>query len=105
MKKLLSLNYSATAFNVSFLILRLVMGLTMAINHGYDKLINFAKYKNEFDNIFGIGSTATLGLVVFAEFFDLQQHCLGGVPGIQQDRPKIETFLIDTIQQHVLNMV
>ena len=45
------------------------MGLTMSVNHGYDKLVNFAKYKNEFTNLFGIGSTTTLALVVFAEFF------------------------------------
>jgi putative oxidoreductase len=69
MKKLLSINYSATAFNISFLILRLIMGLTMCVNHGYDKLVNFAKYKSEFTNLFGMGSTTTLALVVFAEFF------------------------------------
>lgn len=69
MKKLLSINYSATAFNISFLLLRLVFGLSMCVNHGYDKLVNFADKKDQFINLFGIGSTATLALVVFAEFF------------------------------------
>lgn len=69
MKKLLSINYSATAFNISFLFLRLVFGLSMCVNHGYDKLVNFADKKDHFVNLFGIGSTATLALVVFAEFF------------------------------------
>jgi len=69
MKKLLSINYSATAFNISFLLLRLVFGISMCVNHGYDKLVNFADKKDNFINLFGIGSTTTLVLVVFAEFF------------------------------------
>jgi putative oxidoreductase len=69
MKKLLSINYSAPAFNISFLLLRVIMGITMCVNHGYDKLVHFAKYKEGFVNLFGIGSTPTLALVVFAEFF------------------------------------
>jgi putative oxidoreductase len=69
MKKLLSINYSATAFNISFLLLRLVFGISLCVNYGYDKLVNFAERKDQFVNLFGIGSTATLALVVFAEFF------------------------------------
>ncbi len=69
MKKLLSINYSATAFNISFLLLRLVFGISMCVNHGYDKLVNFADKKDNFVNLFGMGSTTTLVLVVFAEFF------------------------------------
>jgi len=37
--------------------------------HGYDKLMNFAKYKDGFMNFLGMGSTLSLALVVFAEFF------------------------------------
>lgn len=69
MKKLLSIKYSAPAFNISFLLLRLVLGLTMCVNYGYGKLVHFADKKDSFINLFGIGSTATLALVVFAEFF------------------------------------
>lgn len=69
MKKLLSIKYSATVFNISFLLLRLVLGISMCVNHGYDKLVHFADRKNTFVNLFGIGSTTTLVLVVFAEFF------------------------------------
>lgn len=69
MKKLLSIKYSATAFNISFLLLRVVLGVTMCVNHGYGKLIHFADMKNSFVNLFGIGQTLTLALVVFAEFF------------------------------------
>jgi putative oxidoreductase len=68
MRKLLSTKYSAGAFNTAMLVLRLGLGILM-INHGYDKLMHFAQYKAEFMNFMGIGSTASLALVVFAEFF------------------------------------
>jgi putative oxidoreductase len=69
MRKLLSINYSSASFNISFLILRLVLGITMCVNHGYDKLVHFTDKKDTFLNLFGIGSATTLALVVFAEFF------------------------------------
>lgn len=69
MKKLLSIRYSTAAFNISFLLLRLVLGVTMCVNHGYDKLVHFAERKERFVNFLGIGSSTTLALVVFAEFF------------------------------------
>lgn len=68
MNRFLSTNYNATAFNFALLILRLVMGLLM-IPHGYDKLVQFAEKKEKFMNFLGIGSTLTLVLVIFAEFF------------------------------------
>ncbi len=68
MKKLLSTRYSAGAFNIAMLLLRLTAGILM-MHHGYDKLIHFSEYKNSFMNFIGIGSTASLALVVFAEFF------------------------------------
>jgi hypothetical protein len=40
MRKLMSTNYSAGAFNVSMLLMRLVFGILMMTN-GYDKLIGF----------------------------------------------------------------
>lgn len=39
------------------------------IPHGYDKLINFSKYKGDFMNFLGLGGTISLALTVFAEFF------------------------------------
>lgn len=44
------------------------MGLLM-MSHGYDKLVHFSEYKVNFYNFFGIGSTTSLLLVIFAEFF------------------------------------
>ena len=68
MKKLLSTKYSAGAFNAAILLLRLGLGILM-MHHGYNKLVHFAENQNTFMNFMGIGSTASLALVVFAEFF------------------------------------
>ena len=68
MKKLLSTKYSANAVNAALLILRIGVGVLM-LNHGYSKLINFATMQDNFMNFLGIGKTASLALVIFAEFF------------------------------------
>ncbi|MFZ1785335.1 MAG: DoxX family protein [Ferruginibacter sp.] len=68
MKKLLSTKYSAGAFNAAMLLLRLGFGILM-MSHGYQKLIHFAEYQTKFMNFMGLGSTMSLALVVFAEFF------------------------------------
>ena len=68
MKKLLSIKYSGGAFNTAILLLRLALGVLMMM-HGYDKLIHFGAKHNDFMNFMGIGSTASMALVVFAEFF------------------------------------
>jgi putative oxidoreductase len=68
MKKLLSAKYSAGAVNAALLILRLGVGILIA-QHGYDKLVHFSEYKSKFMDFMGMGSTFSLALVVFAEFF------------------------------------
>ena len=68
MKKLLSTKYSAAAFNIAMLILR-IGACGLMIPHGYDKLIHFTSYKAKFMNFLGMGPTLSLALVVFAEFF------------------------------------
>ena len=68
MKKLFSARYSAEAINAGMLILRLGLGILM-MTHGYDKLVNFSKYQSGFYDFLGLGSTVSLSLVVFAEFF------------------------------------
>lgn len=68
MKKLMSIQYKPFAFNISMLLLRLALGILM-MAHGYDKLIHINEYKTEFLNFLGIGSTTSLLLVIFAEFF------------------------------------
>ncbi|HVZ96065.1 MAG TPA: DoxX family protein [Chitinophagaceae bacterium] len=68
MKKFLSTKYSAGAFNFAMLVLRLALGILM-LHHGYDKLIHFTSYKTHFLNFLGLGSTLSLALDIFAEFF------------------------------------
>jgi putative oxidoreductase len=68
MRKFLSINYSQAAFNIAMLILRVGAG-AMAMSHGYSKLVHFAEMKSKFMNFMGIGSTLSLILVIFAEFF------------------------------------
>jgi putative oxidoreductase len=68
MKRLLSTSYTDWAFNIALLVLRITAGLMM-IPHGYDKLIHFAERKNNFMNFLGMGSTVSLSLIIFAEFF------------------------------------
>jgi putative oxidoreductase len=68
MRKLLSTKYSAGAFNAAMLLLRLGVGILM-MNHGYDKLVHFSEYQSKFMNFLGMGTTMSLALVVFAEFF------------------------------------
>lgn len=68
MKKLLSTKYSAGAFSTAMLVLRLGLGILMLM-HGYNKLVHFADKQNTFMNFLGMGSTISLALVVFAEFF------------------------------------
>lgn len=68
MKKLFSTKYSAGAVNASLFLLRICVGVLM-MNHGYSKLINFGDKHEKFMNFLGIGSSLSLALVVFAEFF------------------------------------
>ncbi len=68
MKKLLSTKYSAGAFNTAMLLLRLGLGILM-MAHGYQKLTGFGEMQHKFMNFMGLGSTTSLALVVFAEFF------------------------------------
>lgn len=69
MKRLLSIRYSAGAFNFSMLLLRLSFGLLMIAQHGMPKLMNFAKVSQGFYDPMGIGSKTSLILVIFAEVF------------------------------------
>ena len=68
MKKLLSIHYNTFSFNTAMLILRITMGLLM-MTHGYDKLVHFSERKLQFYDFLGLGSTTSLILAIFAEFF------------------------------------
>jgi putative oxidoreductase len=68
MKRILSTKYSAGAFNFAMLVLRVGLGVLM-LNHGYGKLVHFNGMKGSFINFLGMGSTLSLSLDIFAEFF------------------------------------
>ena len=68
MKKFLSTKYSAGAFNFAMLLLRVAVGVLVA-HHGFGKLTHFNEMKEHFMNFMGLGSTLSLGLDIFAEFF------------------------------------
>jgi putative oxidoreductase len=69
MKKLSSIKYSATAFNVSMLCMRLAFGGMMLLNHGIPKMMKFEAKVNGFPDPLHIGHKWSLILVIFAEVF------------------------------------
>jgi putative oxidoreductase len=69
MKKLFSTKTSDAAFTIATLLLRLGAGSLMLMNHGLDKLVHFSNKASRFSDPFNIGSTTSLALIVFAEFF------------------------------------
>lgn len=69
MKRLFSTSCSDNAFSFAVFILRVGIGSLMLVQHGLDKLMHFAEKAPKFYNLLGIGSTTSLALVVFAEFF------------------------------------
>ncbi|MEO7046728.1 MAG: DoxX family protein [Ferruginibacter sp.] len=68
MKKLLSVKYSSGAFNTAMLVLRLTLGI-MIMHHGYEKLINFNQTAGFMPSLFGMSTTISAALAIFAEFF------------------------------------
>lgn len=69
MKRLFYHGYSKNVFHIAMLLLRVGFGVLMIPGHGWKKLTNFAGMKGEFMNFMGLGSTLSLGLATFAEFF------------------------------------
>ena len=77
MKKLVSTSYSAWAFNLAMLLIRLGAG-SMIMLIGYNKLINYKAMLNgtyppmqgrSFQSVIGLGASTELSLLIFAEFF------------------------------------
>ncbi len=69
MKRLLSTSYSASAFNLALLILRLAAGSLIVVSHGYKKLVGFNEIQPKFMSFLGLSSGFSLSLSIFAEFF------------------------------------
>lgn len=69
MLKLLQLRFLPTSANLALLVLRLWFALPLLTLHGWSKVTGFAERSGRFADPFGIGSPASLALVVFAEVF------------------------------------
>lgn len=63
----MSMNPNSCCKGVSFL--RISIAALMLFGHGLPKLQNFSQIAGQFPDPLGVGSAASLGLVVFAEFF------------------------------------
>lgn len=65
--KFLLLNFLPTSTDLALLALRLWFGLSMLVLHGWGKVMNFSAFSTKFADPFGIGTTASLVLVIIAE--------------------------------------
>ncbi len=66
--KFLHLNFIPRSSDAALLVLRLWYGVPMLFLHGWGKLTGFGTMAEKFPDPLHVGNTASLGLVVFAEF-------------------------------------
>src|SRR5215218_8827064 len=69
MRRLFSTRVSDNALSFALLVLRVGSASLMLVKFGWDKLTHFSQIAPKFSDPFHIGSTTSLSLVVFAEFF------------------------------------
>jgi putative oxidoreductase len=55
--------------DIALLLLRVGFAGTMALSHGFGKLMGFSEISLRFPDPIGLGSTVSLALAVFSEFF------------------------------------
>lgn len=65
--KLLQLDFLPRSANAGLLVLRLWLGLSMLILHGWTKFTGFSEMAGKFPDPIGLGSSTSLALTVFAE--------------------------------------
>jgi len=68
LKSLLSVSQENNFSHLGLLILRLTFGLLM-MRHGFNKMENYSEYAPQFYNFMGLGTSFSLQLTIFAEFF------------------------------------
>jgi putative oxidoreductase len=83
---------------IGHLLIRVVFGAFLMIN-GWDKLTNFSSYSLNFFDPFGLGSEASVALVVFAEFVCGLFLILGLLTRISA-LPVLITFIIASFVAH-----
>ena len=65
--RFLQLDFLPRNVDAGLLLLRLWLGLSLVILHGWSKLAGFSKMSDKFPDPLGVGSTTSLALAVFAE--------------------------------------
>jgi len=64
----MSSKFSESSASIALFVIRIVAGLNMILNHGWKKLSSFESISAKgFADPFGIGTTASLSLAIFAE--------------------------------------
>lgn len=70
MKKIFFSNHTPKkAIDWTSMFLRLSLGLFMLLNHGWVKLSQYDQMSGKFIQFMGLGSSTSLSLAIFAEFF------------------------------------
>jgi putative oxidoreductase len=85
--------------NVAWLLLRLGAGLMMMYAHGWGKLSKFGELMEVFPDPIGLGSTVSLALTVFAEFFCALAIALGFLTRLAA-MPLVITMLVAVLVVH-----
>ena len=67
MGNLLRLSFIPSNWDFALLVLRIWIGGTLLLNHGWSKLANFSSMSSRFGDPLHIGHPASLALAVFAE--------------------------------------
>lgn len=66
--KILRLSFIPVSSDLALVALRIWLGLSMLLLHGWGKLQGFSEMSRAFPDPLGIGPAASLGLAIFAEF-------------------------------------
>lgn len=69
MQKFLRLEFVPSSPDLALFVLRVVLGLSMALLHGWGKLASLLAGTSKFPDILGIGSTPAVILAIGAELF------------------------------------
>jgi putative oxidoreductase len=67
--KILQLSAVPVSANLALFVLRLTLGLSMLLLHGWDKVAKFSEMSGSFPDSFGIGADNVLFLAIFSEVF------------------------------------
>jgi len=65
--KFFQLGFIPKSADLALLVLRLWLGVTMLLNHGWEKFTGFSQMSAKFADPLGVGPATSLGLAVFAE--------------------------------------